>query len=63
MLEENDTLAAETTGKEDQDGTGLEALADLSGTDSLANLFLTQKSTVRKLISNWVKTIEKDKTR
>ena len=43
MLEENDTLAAETTGKEDQDGTGLEALADLSGTDSLANLFFDTK--------------------
>lgn len=39
VLEEDDTLAAEATSEEDQDGTGLEALADLSGTQSLANLY------------------------
>lgn len=39
VLEEDDTLATETAGKEDQNGTGLEALADLSGTNRLADLF------------------------
>lgn len=39
VLEENDALATETTSEEDQDGTGLEALAELSGTQSLANLY------------------------
>jgi hypothetical protein len=38
VLEENDTLATEATGEEDQDSTGLEALPDLSGADSLADL-------------------------
>lgn len=38
VLEENDTLSTEATGEEDQDGTGLKALADLGGTDSLADL-------------------------
>lgn len=39
VLEEDDTLAAEATGQEDQDGTGLEALANLSGAESLADLY------------------------
>jgi hypothetical protein len=39
VLEEDDTLATEATSEEDQDGTGLEALADLGGTQSLANLY------------------------
>ena len=39
MLEEDDTLATETASEEDQDGTGLEALADLGGTQSLADLY------------------------
>lgn len=39
MFEEDDTLATETTGEEDEDSTGLQALADLGGTDSLADLF------------------------
>jgi hypothetical protein len=37
-LEEDDPLAAETASEEDQDGAGNEGLADLSGTQSLANL-------------------------
>ena len=37
-LDENDALAAEATGQEDQDGTGLEGLAGSPGADSLANL-------------------------
>lgn len=40
MLEDDDTLAAETTSEEDNDGTGLERLARLCGTDSLAGLEL-----------------------
>lgn len=39
VLEENDTLATEAASEEDQDGTGLEALAQLGGTDSLADLY------------------------
>lgn len=39
MLEEDDTLATEAASEEDQNGTGLEALAELSGTQSLANLY------------------------
>ena len=38
VLEEDDTLATEAASEEDQDGTGLEGLADLSGADRLANL-------------------------
>ena len=38
VLEENDTLAAETASEEDQDGAGNEGLADLGGTQSLADL-------------------------
>lgn len=38
VLEEDDTLAAEATGEEDQNRTGLEALADLGGTNRLADL-------------------------
>jgi hypothetical protein len=37
-LEEDDTLAAETASEEDQDGAGNEGLADLGGTQSLADL-------------------------
>jgi hypothetical protein len=39
VLEEDDTLATEAASEEDQNGTGLEALAELSGTQSLANLY------------------------
>lgn len=39
VLEQDDTLAAEATSEENQDGTGLEGLADLGGTQSLANLY------------------------
>lgn len=39
VLEEDDTLATEAAGEEDQNGTGLEALADLGGTNRLADLF------------------------
>ena len=38
VLEENDTLATEAASEEDQDGTRLEALADLGGTNRLADL-------------------------
>lgn len=38
VLEEDDTLATEAASEEDEDGTGLEGLADLSGADRLANL-------------------------
>lgn len=38
-LEEDNALAAETAGEEDQDGTGLEGLAGSPGTDRLANLY------------------------
>lgn len=38
VLEEDDTLATEAASEEDQDGTGLESLADLGGADRLANL-------------------------
>jgi hypothetical protein len=37
-LKENDALAAEATGKKNQDGTGLEGLAGSPGADSLADL-------------------------
>lgn len=39
VLEEDDTLAAEAASEEDQNGTGLEALADLGGTQRLADLY------------------------
>lgn len=38
VLEKNDTLATEAASEEDQDGTGLEALTELGGTQSLADL-------------------------
>lgn len=38
VLQEDNTLAAEATGEEDQNGTGLQALTELGGTDSLADL-------------------------
>lgn len=38
VLEEDDTLATEATGEEDQNGTGLEAFPELGRTDGLANL-------------------------
>lgn len=37
-LEEDDALAAEAAGEQDQDGAGLEALPGSPGTDSLADL-------------------------
>lgn len=46
MLEEDDTLATEAASEEDQDGTGLEALAELGRTNSLADLY-AHKSDVR----------------
>ena len=51
VLEEDDTLATEATGEEDEDSTGLEALPDLSGTQGLADL-LAIKQNVRSLIIN-----------
>lgn len=39
VLEDNDALAAEATSKEDDDGTGLERLANLCRADSLAGLW------------------------
>jgi hypothetical protein len=38
VLEDNDALAAEATSKEDDDGTGLEGLANLRRADRLAGL-------------------------
>ena len=38
-LEEDDTLAAEAAGEDDQDGTGLERLPGSPGADGLADLF------------------------
>lgn len=38
VLEEDDALATETAGEEDQDGTGLQRLAGSPGADGLANL-------------------------
>ena len=38
VLEDNDTLATETTSEEDDDGTGLEGGADLRGAGSLTGL-------------------------
>lgn len=52
VLEEDDTLATEATSEEDQDGTGLEALAELGGTQSLADLY-AHKSHVRFEFSNF----------
>lgn len=39
-LEEDDTLAAEAAGQQDQDGTGLQGGAGLPGADGLADLFV-----------------------
>lgn len=39
VLEEDDTLATEATGEEDQNGTRLERLADLGWADGLASLW------------------------
>jgi hypothetical protein len=39
VLEEDDTLATEAAGEEDQNSTGLKAFPELGGTNSLANLF------------------------
>lgn len=50
MLEEDDTLATEAASEEDQDGTGLEGLADLSRADRLANLLCTEKSVCQSLV-------------
>jgi len=41
VLKEDDTLSPETTSKEDEDGTGLEARPRLSRVDRLANLLKT----------------------
>lgn len=38
VLKEDDTLATEAAGQEDQDSTGLEAIPDLRWADGLANL-------------------------
>lgn len=38
-LQENDALAAEAPGEQDQDGAGLQRLARLPGADRLADLF------------------------
>lgn len=47
VLEENDTLAAEATSEEDEDGTGLKAGTGLGGVDGLANLFFKMSVLVR----------------
>ena len=43
VLEEHDTLAAETTGEEDDDGTGLEGGTGLRGANSLTDLGSSQR--------------------
>lgn len=57
MLKEDDTLATEATGEEDQDGTGLEAVPDLSGTKGLAGLYAIENIHVRIAVFNISKTI------
>ena len=49
-LEEDDTLATEATGEEDQDGAGLERLARSPGADGLADLWCKWLALV-----NWVR--------
>jgi hypothetical protein len=44
VLEEHNPLTAEAASEEDQDGTRLEALADLGRADGLANLYITKLS-------------------
>lgn len=39
VLKEDDTLATEAAGQEDQDSTGLEAFPDLRWADGLASLW------------------------
>lgn len=43
VLEEDNTLATEAAGEEDENRTGLEALTELGGTESLADLFARKK--------------------
>lgn len=50
MLEEDDALAAETTSEQDQDGTGLERGAGLSGTNGLADLVMCILVSVLSLV-------------
>ncbi|GMF72767.1 unnamed protein product [Aspergillus oryzae] len=50
VLEEDNTLATEATGEEDQDSTGLEAFPELGGTNSLADLFEKKNNHVRTLV-------------
>ena len=57
VLKEDDTLATEATGEEDQDGTGLEAVPDLSGTKGLAGLYAIENIHVRIAVFNISKTI------
>ena len=57
MLKEDDTLATEATGEEDQDGTGLEAVPDLSGTKGLAGLYAIENIHVRIAVSNMSKIV------
>lgn len=49
-LQEDDALATETAGEQDQDGTGLQSLAWLPGADGLADLFV--KSVVSSLLDS-----------
>lgn len=48
VLEENDALATEAAGKEDEDSTGLKAFANLGGTSSLADLLNKAKKSCQK---------------
>lgn len=43
VLQENNTLATETTGQKDQDSTRLEGFPELRGLDALANLFICRE--------------------
>lgn len=49
-LEKNDTLAAEATGQQDQDGTGLQGGAGLPRADGLADLLMEMLS----VPANWL---------
>lgn len=52
MLEEDNTLATEAAGEEDENRTGLEALTELGGTESLADLFARKKRNDTRLEHN-----------
>lgn len=52
MLQENNTLATETTSQEDQDGTRLEAFPELRRLNALANLLFCINMSESKFLFN-----------